>query len=698
MKRLLFISFILLISLSVKAQKVSIKIIQTKNQAVTDWQVLDDQNVTAFSGKEFLTADSVLFTLEANKLYFLKVSVSDSIGTKTGFLTLFLNGEPLLYIKSDVGKGDHLFAFFTGVKKLNAKITGGTSALIADYPWQVYFISGNFRCGGSIIGSTWVVTAAHCTKDEAGAAIPVSTMFVQVGANDPVNKPLDGKTYAVSEAIVNEGYNDQTLLNDIALLRLQDTINFANAKPIKFVTSDDVAEGAIVPGVMSTVTGWGYTHVNPNVRPAALQKVQLPIVSTDVATTVWGTIPATDLMAGFLNGNKDACNGDSGGPLVVPILDEFKLAGIVSWGSSNCNTYGAYTRISDFETWIRTKTGIAKDFKPPTPQGDSIICQGTESSQYSVPDVTGATAYEWNLLPTEAGVITGNGTNASIIWNLSYIGSVNIIFRVTINNVVSDWARKDGNIVPNTRLLSQSGDTTLCAGQPVTLEVNPEGYNLTYTWSKDNQIVQTGASRKLVYTSSTADESGVYKCLINGSCGTVTSTSLLLTIYPVTKITNVSKNSEVLFGNDVTLNVSSEGHDLVYQWQKDGIAIGNSNTSALFLQNTNATDIGLYKVTVTGTCGVDVSDSIYVYVKRTNYTEDPQVFVWPSVTTGEFTIALNNDAFYNVHVFNTTGLKIREILNCRYQTSMNISTLAKGVYIIEVYNNDFRRSIKVIKN
>ena len=697
MKRSLFIFLVFLFSISVLGQKVTIEVLQSKNPGLKGWQILDNHNQTIFSGTEYLKLDSVIFSLDANRFYYLKVSASDTIDPNTNFLSLILNDEPILYIKSDIGQGDHLYPFFTGIRSINAKITGGASTVISDFPWQVYFISGNFRCGGSIIGNRWIVTAAHCTKDNAGADIPASEMSVVVGVNNPQN-PLEGKIYLVSQAIVNSGYNDQTLLDDIALLKLVDTINFANAKPIKLVTASDVSEGAIIPGVMSWVTGWGYIHVNPNVLPTSLQKVQLPIISLTQAETVWGTtIPATDLMAGFLNGNKDACNGDSGGPLVVPVLGEYKLAGIVSWGSQNCDTYGAYTRVSDFIDWIITNTGLPLDFRPPAPKGDSIICHGTESSQYSVPVVTGAAVYEWALYPASAGVITGNLQNASVIWNPAFIGSVNVILRVTVNGKVSDWSRLNANIAFNTRLLTQSADTALCTGLQATLFVNVEGYNLKYTWLKSNQVIQSGSSRKLIFPSSSVDESGVYVCQVTGSCGSVTSNPISLTIYPLTKITSVSPNTESPFGNDVTLNVTSEGHDLTYQWQKDGNAINNSNISGLFLQNLNASDIGIYRVTVTGTCGVQTSDSIYLYVKRSNYTADPQVFVWPSITTTEFNVALNNDVFYNIQIFNSSGIKIREQLNCRYQTTVNISSLAAGVYLIEVYNNDFRKSIKVIK-
>ena len=695
MKRFLFISLLYLISISILAQKVTVQVSRTRNSALTAWQIIDSQNTIIFSGTEYLQNDTVTFSLDANKRYFLKITVSLISDSDSGLCSLSLNGEPILFIKSDIGKGDHLFPFFTGIKAINAKITGGTTAVISDFPWQVYFISGNYRCGGSIIGPNWIVTAAHCTKDNTGGAIPASTMFVKVGATNP---SIEGKTYSVSEAIVNEGFDSQTLLNDVALLRLTDTINFANATPIKLVTTDNASQGAIDPGVMSWVTGWGYTHINPNVLPSVLQKVQLPVISIAQASTVWGnTIPATDLMAGYLNGNKDACNGDSGGPLVVPVLGEYRLAGIVSWGSSNCNTYGAYTSVADMESWIRAKTGIARGFQPPSPIGDSIICQGTESSQYSIPAIENATAYEWNILPSSAGVISGSSISASVLWNIGYTGSVTILVRATINSIVSDWAGLSANIVRNTKLISHSKDTIICAGQPVTLNVNAEGYNLNYKWTRNGQTVQTGSSASLNFSASTIDESGDYKCEISGYCGTILSNNINLTVYPLTKITNLTSNIEVPFGGEVTLEVSSEGHNLIYEWQKDGAPISNSNTSQLLIPDLNATNTGIYRTTVSGTCGVELSDSIYVYVKKANFTGEPEVFLWPSVTSDKFSVALSTDATYNIQIFNTMGKEIRDLINIQYRIIIDISTLARGVYVIKVFNNDFRRSIKVIK-
>jgi secreted trypsin-like serine protease len=702
MKSAILIFILVLLSFSAFSQKVRIQIIKVDKSAQSEWQIYDEQDILAASGDDFNTSDSIFFSLEANKKYSLNISVSEVFKPDSTLYLLLLENEPIILINSDIGTGTHVYEFYTGVRTRETKITGGVTGLISDFPWQVYYLSGNFRCGGSIISPDWVVTAAHCTKDDLGNPIPVASMSVKVGSNNPgnsanLNNTVDGKRYFVSQVIVHAGYNSQTLLNDIALLKISGPINFPNAAPIKLVSSNDVANGAILPGVMSWVTGYGLINVSQGTLPNSLQKVQLPIVSNLQASAVWNSIPSTDLMAGYLNGNKDACSGDSGGPLVVPVLGEFKLAGIVSWGSSNCNTYGAYTRVSDFNSWISTNTGIPALTVPPSPVGDSIVCQGVLSTQYSIVNVPGATSYEWKLYPADAGVITGNSANSSVLWNLTKTGSVSVMVRVTINNIVSDWSNLKVNVVSNTRLLSQSNDTTLCAGNQVTLKVGAEGYKLTYNWFQDNQLVQSGTSPQISFIRSSVANSGLYKCQITGSCGTLTSIPVKLTVYPLTKITFISPDVEVPFGNDISLIVKSEGHDLIYQWEKDNEYLVNRNDSVLTLHNVNATDIGLYRTIVNGTCGTKTSDSTYVYVKKDNASTQTEVFVWPTISNTSFNVALSNDALYTISIFNSMGKLLKVQTNCRYQTAIDISTFGRGIYIVNVLNNAFKKSIKIFK-
>ncbi|HKK41152.1 MAG TPA: trypsin-like serine protease, partial [Bacteroidales bacterium] len=452
MKKYILGLFLVLVSYSLYSQKVTVKVLKKENPAVSEWQVLDENYIIVFSGNEYYRSDSVIFSLDANKRYFLHLSVTSVAEKDSAFFTLLLEDEPLMYIKTDIGTGDHFFPFFTGTRTQNVKITGGTTALINEFPYQVYYISGNYVCGGSIIGNRWILTAAHCTEDDYGNSIPASQMAIRAGMNDPGN-PTDGQIYYVKNVIVHEGYDNYTLLNDIAILELKDTINTPNASPIKIITTVDVANGATDPGVMSWVTGWGLTGVNPDVLPTSLQKVQLPLITNAQAATVWGSsITATDLMAGYLDGNKDACSGDSGGPLVVPVYGEYKLAGVVSWGSPECNTYGAYTRVSLFDDWIRANTDIPVQFWPPVPAGDTLVCQGTEATSYSIDPVVGATMYDWSLSPAVAGTISNTNGDAIVTWNSSYAGTVDVAVRVTVNSTLSEWSVLKPKVVKNTVL------------------------------------------------------------------------------------------------------------------------------------------------------------------------------------------------------------------------------------------------------
>lgn len=692
MKKYLSVFLLIFLSLPVISQKVSVQVIKSGEAWLSGWQILDDRYMPVFSGEN--SGNETTFSLEANRRYYFAVSINETYAGNKSLFTLILSNEPLILIGSDIGPGDHFFPFFTGLRSEVTKITGGTTASISDFPWQVYIVAGNVRCGGSIIAPDWILTAAHCTKDASNRTFPPSVVTVFAGATNP---PADGVRYEASEVTPNENFNDVTLENDIALIRLKVPINTANARPIKLVNSDDVSYGATDPGVMSWVTGWGLIHVAPNVFPTTLQKVQLPLITNTQASTVWKSIPPTVMMAGYLNGNKDACSGDSGGPLVVPVIDEYKLAGVVSWGSSECDTYGAYTRVSLFESWIRSKTGIVALFEPPAPLGDSIVCKGQPSTRYTVSTVSGVTAFEWKLLPGNAGTITSSQTAAIISWNSSFLGSATLAYRVTRNGTLSDWSRFNLKVVPDTRFISQSRDTTLCAGQHVTLKVTAEGYNLNYRWFKEGTLLQSGPSPQYDLLAPGASNSGNYTVEIEGSCGTLSSGIIKLTVLPLTKITRMPSDASVPFGSDFMFQVTAEGHNLTYQWEKDGVLIQASGNSALQFSDLNANDIGLYRITVKGTCGTVRSDSIYLYVSGKSVSGGPDVFLWPSVTSDIFNVAIRNDDLYNVQVVNTMGQLIRSYKDLQYQTEINVNTLPKGSYIVIVYNKNFRKSLRLVK-
>jgi hypothetical protein len=145
------------------------------------------------------------------------------------------------------------------------------------------------------------------------------------------------------------------------------------------------------------------------------------------------------------------------------------------------------------------------------------------------------------------------------------------------------------------------------------------------------------------------------------------------------------------------LDVNAVGHDLTYQWEKDGVFLLNGNNSRLVLPHVNATDIGLYQSVVTGTCGTEVSDPVYVYVKKDKNPDATEVFVWPTVTNSTVNVALSNDDTYGILLFNISGRLMKNIPDCRYETLIDLSAMPHGIYIIKVSSRNFQKAIKIIR-
>uniref|UniRef100_A0A3Q3GCR8 Transmembrane serine protease 5 n=1 Tax=Labrus bergylta TaxID=56723 RepID=A0A3Q3GCR8_9LABR len=228
-----------------------------------------------------------------------------------------------------------ILAFFAKVEGLCGtraklpRIIGGVEATLGRWPWQVsLYYSNRHTCGGSIITSQWVVTAAHC-----------------------VHKKI----------IFNKNYNHRSHDNDIALIKLQTPLNFSDTiRPVCLPQYDSDLPG----GTQCWISGWGYTQPEGVLcfylsvhSPDTLKEAPVPIISTKKCNSSCmynGEITPRMLCAGYLEGKVDACQGDSGGPLVCQDENVWRLVGVVSWGTgcAEPNHPGVYTKVAEFLGWI----------------------------------------------------------------------------------------------------------------------------------------------------------------------------------------------------------------------------------------------------------------------------------------------------------------------------------------------------------
>lgn len=226
------------------------------------------------------------------------------------------------------------------------KIVGGEKVTDRDEASYVVSLSG--VCGGSVISSKWVLTAAHCAGH-------FSTVKGGV-----INLKEEGVSVKVKQVIKHPEYNESTFSNDFALVELEKEIDFKNTniRPVRLASRIFETHGGFDPGMDATVYGFGnLSSWRPN-SSKDLNKVIVPIVSNEDANapaSYNGKIDDTMVAAGYADGGKDSCQGDSGGPLVVfNHRNQPVQIGVVSWGEGCAarNKYGIYSKVSHAYLWI----------------------------------------------------------------------------------------------------------------------------------------------------------------------------------------------------------------------------------------------------------------------------------------------------------------------------------------------------------
>merc|ERR1719284_1125830 len=122
-----------------------------------------------------------------------------------------------------------------GVKK-TSRIVGGTEVDPKNkYPWMVALMDGTGSsqfCGGTLVASKYVVTAAHCMFFDQNAQQPLTTSQVKVRIGDhdlaaTGETSIAEKTIAVSKITNHPSYAPAggSLNNDITVLELSEAVD-----------------------------------------------------------------------------------------------------------------------------------------------------------------------------------------------------------------------------------------------------------------------------------------------------------------------------------------------------------------------------------------------------------------------------------------------------------------------------------------
>uniref|UniRef100_T1J921 Peptidase S1 domain-containing protein n=1 Tax=Strigamia maritima TaxID=126957 RepID=T1J921_STRMM len=254
-----------------------------------------------------------------------------------------------------------------GMKKeisLGFKVVGGKPATKHSWRWIAGLFLGNrLFCGGSLIDSYHVLTAAHCLK-----GMSASALTIRLGDHD-TSTTTDTTHVAVKAASIqiHPSYNPRNNQNDLALVRLASKVTYSDTiVPVCLASQGDPTD---YTDKTVTVAGWGSLGWRQPTTPTLF----------DVDLRVWtnakcaegfnkhfhsaGHIVDHMICAGDFG--KDSCTGDSGGPLMIQKGNQWIQLGIVSWGIQCGSTHlpGVYTRVSHFRNWIDVNRGTDFDTK-----------------------------------------------------------------------------------------------------------------------------------------------------------------------------------------------------------------------------------------------------------------------------------------------------------------------------------------------
>lgn len=258
---------------------------------------------------------------------------------------------------------------------LPRRILNGQQATFTEFPFMVEILQLHRYvvfpiCGASALSRRVVLTAAHCLVCDQIKS-NTNQLYVASQSQDLTSSKLNKVVFAVC----HPGYDEDTAVRDIALLKIDEDFNEI-VRPVKLPLFDDFTQDL---QKKCSIVGWG-EHA-PRRRKIALRvkgqrmsdvkdltisctynclewKGDLKLITTANCADIirredQDLLVLQDGSHMCAHGNQtDACGGDSGGPL---ICDGYQY-GIISWGLG-CGRQGipgVYTRVAFFKDWIQT--------------------------------------------------------------------------------------------------------------------------------------------------------------------------------------------------------------------------------------------------------------------------------------------------------------------------------------------------------
>ncbi|MDB5257601.1 MAG: Cadherin-like beta sandwich protein [Chitinophagaceae bacterium] len=160
--------------------------------------------------------------------------------------------------------------------------------------------------------------------------------------------------------------------------------------------------------------------------------------------------------------------------------------------------------------------------------------------------------YSVHFISSTQGWIVGtNGTilvtnNGGLTWTVQTSGTTQILYSVYFTSSTQGWAvGASGTILFNCispSIVTQPISQTTCNASQASFTITATGEGLTYQWKKETINISGATASSLVLNNVSAADAANYSCVITGTCGTVTSNAVSLTVQTTTAPTTTAQS------------------------------------------------------------------------------------------------------------------------------------------------------------
>ncbi|XP_022826478.1 brachyurin-like [Spodoptera litura] len=234
-----------------------------------------------------------------------------------------------------------------------SRIVGGSSAQLGQFPYQAGLLiempGWTSVCGGSLLNSRKVITAAHCWNDGENQA---RSFTVVLGS---IRLSSGGVRVYTTNVAMHGSWMPSLIRNDVAMITLPSAVSTSSSIGFIALPSGNELNNQFV-GATATASGFGLTRDGGAVSET-LNHVNLSVISNAVCRNTFLLIQSSNICTSGTNG-KSTCRGDSGGPLVVTSNNRRILIGVTSFGHITGCQRGhpaAFARVTSYISWINQR-------------------------------------------------------------------------------------------------------------------------------------------------------------------------------------------------------------------------------------------------------------------------------------------------------------------------------------------------------